>query len=233
MSNFLLSLDVATPGSLTLVDRTVGLDQRNKEIDQNDLASIRSNALFETFYTREDLLDLLNQPDSAGIRIYPALDPNGRATTLAVATNSKRADIVKGDRSKCFVSNGFDPASRITEKQGIDVVAKYNEHLFRTAGDLGFALGGRSSRRLSLVNYSKVFFTSGDILGLMSADSKGVRFYTTQIKFNDSGRRSFPTLTAVEVNNNEVENSIALLSALPCPPNCGGGYTGETLTDVV
>lgn len=224
MSDFLLTLDLAAPGRLTVEDRTIGLDQRTRDIDQDELASIRGSSLFSTFYTREDLLDLFNQPDSEGIRIYPAIDSSGVISTLAVATDAGRVDIVKGDESKCFVSNGFATASRLTQAEGVEVVASYNEHLRRNEGDLAFALGG--PRRLTRLNYSKVFFTKKDILDLMSNDSKGIRFYTTRIKFNDSGRKFFPTLTAVAVDNNEIENSSALLSALPCPPNCGGGYTG-------
>lgn len=224
MSDFLISFDFPAPGPLTTDEREVGLNQRNKVINQDELTSIRNTALLKTFYTREDLLALLAQSDSNGIRIYPVI-VNGNISTLAVATDSERNDMVKG-AGPCFISNGFEPASRLTKEQGEEAVVRYNEHLVGTPGDLGFALRESRSRKPSIVNYSKVFFTSQDITNLMDSDSKGIHFYTTKIRFNDRSR-SVPTLTAVEVNSNGEESSTALMSALPCPPNCGGGYIGE------
>ena len=224
MSDFLISFDFPAPGPLTTDEREVGLNQHNKLISQDELTSIRDNALLKTFYTREDLNKLLAQPDCEGIRIYP-VNLAGKISTLAVATDSKRNDIVEG-AGPCFVSNGFEPASRLSKEQGEEAVDKYNEHLVNTPGELGFALRKTDSMKPTIVNYSKVFFTSKDIANLMDSDSKGILFYTTKIRFNDRSR-SIPTLTAVRVNSNGEESSTALMSALPCPPNCGGGYIGE------
>jgi hypothetical protein len=202
------------------------MKQHNKLISEEEMTSIRDNALQKTFYTREDLDELLAQPDSQGIRIYPVIDLNGNISTLAVATDSERNDMVKGVHHPCFVSNGFAPASKLSEEEGGKAVNRYDAHLVDTPGELGFALTEQRSRELTDPNYSKVFFTRKDIKALLGDDSKGIRFYTTKIKFNNRSR-SVPTLTAVSVNSNEEENSTALMSALPCPPNCGGGYVGE------
>lgn len=227
MSDFLFNSNFPAPGRLIAGKEDADLDRAKEDIDQNDLPSIRDNALMKTFYTHEDLKTLLAQPDCEGIRIYPVIDQNGNLSTLAVATNSKRIDMVKELAKPCFVSNGFEPASKISEDEGREAVGKYNEHLVNAPGDLGFALTQQRSRELTSSNFSKVFFTSSDINTLLGDDSKGIRFYTTKIKFSNRSR-PVPTLTAVRVNtNNEEESSTALMSALPCPPNCGGGYIAE------
>ncbi|MBK9491335.1 MAG: hypothetical protein IPO07_22995 [Haliscomenobacter sp.] len=90
-----------------------------------------------------------------------------------------------------------------------------------------FATAATSTDQTSS-NYSKVFFTSTDMMRLLGSDAVGIRFYTSKIKFSNRGQRTFPTLTAVALSSTDVESSIGLLSALPCPPNCGGGYVGDS-----
>lgn len=229
MSDFLISFDFPAPGPLTKSDRNVGMRQHNKLISQDELTSIRNNALHKTFYTREDLQELLNQPDSMGIRIYPVIDSDGNLSTLAVATDSKRNDIVSGDKP-CFVSKGFELASRISEEGGREAVAKYMKRLVENPEGLAFASRVGRLGESSIDTFSKVFFTSTDIENLMRSDSKGIHFYTTKIRFKDDidDSSSFiPTLTAVRVNSDGEESSAGLMSALPCPPNCGGGYIAE------
>ena len=225
MEEFIALVDVPAPGMLTLANRNVGLNHPSFDLAQDQTESIKSNAKFSTFYKSEDLHDLFNQEDSAGIRIYPAFDAENNLSTLAVATNSHRMDIVRGNSSKCFISNGLNDATRVTEQEGVEQLDRIKQHIQANVSDhVPFSIAPRGVNRI--VNYAKVFFTKADIMNLLGENTKGIRFYTSRIKFNDQ-TGTFPTLAAVSVDQNDVESPIALLSALPCPPNCGGGYTGD------
>jgi hypothetical protein len=73
-------------------------------------------------------------------------------------------------------------------------------------------------------SYAKADFKSSDINGILNSGAQGILFYSTRIILPSSGQ-SFSTLAAVGVDGLGQESGEALISTLPCPPNCaGGGY---------
>lgn len=231
MSDFIINTNRPAPRALTALDRTIGLENPTLDIDQAGLTDIKANHLLKIDFTRADLLALLRQEDCAGLRIYPAFDSNGNFSMLAVATDSSRVDIVSGDTSKCFVAQDGKPATRLTQTEATNMIQDVKAHIMANSKDssdlIPFATAATSTDQTSS-NYSKVFFTSTDMMRLLGSDAVGIRFYTSKIKFSNRGQRTFPTLTAVALSSTDVESSIGLLSALPCPPNCGGGYVGDS-----
>lgn len=228
MPDFILTAEnISAPGSLTATKRDIGMDNPTVDIQNATLEAIKSQALLHTFYSRADLLDLFEQKDSAGLRLYPAFDSNDNFSTLVVATNSLRVDIVSGDTSKCFVAEASLTAARLTQAEGIQMVDRVSAHIQQIDNDMRNLIPlANAPRSVNENNYFKVFFSKPDIIKLLGTDASGVRFYTSKIRFNDR-QRNYTTLTAVAVNDSGEENSTGLLSALPCPPNCGGGYTGD------
>ena len=231
MSDIIINTNRPAPRALTALDRTIGLENPTLDIDQAGLTDIKANHLLKIDFTRADLLALLRQEDCAGLRIYPAFDSNGNFSMLAVATDSSRVDIVSGDTSKCFVAQDGQPATRLTQAEATNMIQDVKAHIMANSKDssdlIPFATATTSTDQTSS-NYSKVFFTSTDMMRLLGSDAVGIRFYTSKIKFSNRGQRTFPTLTAVALSSTDVVSSIGLLSALPCPPNCGGGYVGDS-----
>lgn len=233
MLDIIINSNRPAPRALTAVDRNIGLDNPTLDMNQAGLTDIKANHLLKIDYTRADLLELLGQEDCTGLRIYPAFDSNGNFSMLAVATNSSRVDIVSGDTSKCFVAQDGQPATRLTQAEATNMIKDVRAHIMANSNDssnfIPFAVATTSTDQTSS-NYSKVFFTSTDMMRLLGSDSDavGIRFYTSKIKFSNRGQRTFPTLTAVALSSPDVESSSGLLSALPCPPNCGGGYVGDS-----
>ena len=199
-------------------------------IEQADCQRIKSSALLSTFFRRADLEELLAQSGAKGLRFYPALDLNGSFSLLAVATNILKRDIVSGDTSKCFVSEGALPATRATQQQGVALLGKVN-------GQIAQAIESGASGSMPLLaaaalagsnrNYAKVFFDRATLENLLADQAVGIRFFSSRIVFGDKPN-SFSTLAAVTVHASGEEGTGGVLSALPCPPDCGGGgYTDD------
>lgn len=226
MSEVSLRVNIPTPGRAFSASRSAA-NRLTLALQQDHFESVKSTALLSAFFHRADLEDLLAQPGGSGFRFYPAIDSSGAFSLLAVATNGFSKDIVDGD-TPCFVAEGQDAAARLTREQGVGLLTHVNGQMHQAARS------GRSastpfftSQGAEGAQYSKVSYSGGDINELLGPGVIGIRFFSTQIVFSD-GNDSFNTLAAVAIDASGQESGPALMSTLPCPPNCsGGGYVNH------
>jgi hypothetical protein len=198
------------------------------KLEPTHVESIKTTARLSAFFSSADLKDLMNTANCEGLRIYPAFDVNDNFSLLAVATDVRKNDLVEHDEFPCFVSEGTTSASRLTKQQGVAVLKKVKDR-FTQVRDISAASAPLAIRPTitGTRNYSKVFFSKETMNSLLSNDAMGIRFFSTQINFDEESP-SFNTLAAVRVNASGEDGNTAMLSALPCPPNCGGGsYTDD------
>ncbi len=233
MSDLIFDANIPTP-AIALAD----VDGQTKNanfipISTKEAILFRTNSLMRIFFRKEDLLNLLNQEHCAGLRFYPAFDKSGEPSLLAVGLNAKREDLVRNiipsrkSEDKCFISEGEMPATNIPVKDG-EQILKTISNMIKLAKKSGadkekiFPLVNTSS---SQQTFSKVMFTTNSLESLLKdKEVDGIYFYTNKIKFSDK-EDVFKTLGAVARKNGEEGDM--LLSALPCPPHCGGnGYVG-------
>lgn len=227
MAEFIFKVPANAERSMGIIESRPTFDEAIK-LEPTHLQSIKSSARLSAFFSSADLKDLMNIANCRGLRIYPAFDVNGNFSLLAVAADFSKNDLVEQDEFPCFVSEGNTSASRLTKQQGVDVLQKVHDR-FTQVRDISAASAPLAIRTVAngTRNYSKVLFSKETINSLLSNDAAGVRFFSTQINF-DEGGDSFNTLAAVRVNTNGEDMNTATLSALPCPPNCGGGsYTDD------
>lgn len=180
---------------------------------------IKSTALLSAFFRSEDLAELLAQQNGMGLRLYPALDSAGRFSLLAVAIDFNSSDM----HSFCFVAEGQAGAYRLTGQQAAGMLGEVQRGMEQAAREGRAAstpLFTESGAEGAL--YSKVAFNGADINSLLNSGAAGILFFSTKIIFN-AGGQSFNTLAAVSVDAHGQESGEALVSTLPCPPNCGGG----------
>jgi hypothetical protein len=228
MSEVSLRVDIPTPGRAFSGGRSA-TSRPTLALQQDHFENVKSTALLSAFFHRSDLEDLLAQSGGSGLRFYPALDSRGGFSLLAVATNFGN-DIVSGD-TPCFVAEGRDSAARLTREQGVDLLKHVNNQMNQAARS------GRSASTPFFTNegaesaqYSKVSYSGSDINQLLGPGVVGLQFFSTQIVFSD-GNDSFNTLAVVAIDASGQENGAALMSTLPCPPNCGGGaYVNHSST---
>lgn len=223
MSEFVFNAEAAT---ISAPDASV------VSLESADFQNIKSTARLSVFYRREDIMELLSQPGCRGIRFYPALNGNNEFSTLAVGTNGQKRDIVSGDTSKCFVSEGTLPATRVTQSRGLALIGQVNQHIAQAVreGRANTTPLAASSTFSTAKSYSKVLFTSAALESMLADGASGIRFFSSRVAFDNDGN-SFSTLAAVAVNASGTESSDGVMSLLPCPPDCGGGgYTDDNFS---
>ena len=193
-------------------------------VDGQHVQQIKSTAMLSAFFSREDLADLLAQQNSMGLRLYPALDSSGQFSLLAIATDSNKSDMA----SYTYVAEGQGGANRLTVQQARGMLGDVHSVMQQVAQEgrgASTPLFTRSGANGEL--YAKVAFNSADINSLLNSGAAGIRFYSTQIILN-ANSQSVSTLAAVAVDASGQESGEALVSTLPCPPNCaGGGYLND------
>jgi hypothetical protein len=185
---------------------------------------IKSTALLSAFFGRDYLVNLLTQPGSMGLRIYPALDSAGQFSLLAIATDATQSDMA----SNCYVAEGRGGANHMTGQQAGGMLGALNRVMAQAAREgRGASMPLFATAGSEGSSYAKVDFKSADINGILNSGAGGIRFFSTRIILN-AGDQSFSTLAAVGVDGSGNESGEALISTLPCPPNCaGGGYIND------
>lgn len=175
--------------------------------------------MLSVFFRREDLVELLSQPGSMGLRIYPALDNNGYFSLLAIAIDNNRADMTHTS----FVVEGNGGATRLTVQQAMGMLGEVQRVMAQAAQEgrgASTPLYTESGAEGAL--YSKAAFKSADLNIFLDSGAAGIRFFSTRIILKAG---NFSTLAAVAVDAAGQESDLALVSTLPCPPDCaGGGY---------
>lgn len=185
---------------------------------------IKSTALLSAFFGREYLVNLLAQPGSMGLRIYPALDRAGQFSLLAIATDTSGSDMT----SNCYIAEGQGGASHMTGQQAGEMLSELNRAMTQAAREgRGNSMPLFAAAGAEGASYAKAAFNGADINGILNSGAGGILFYTTRIILPSSGQ-SFSTLAAVGVDGSGNESGAALISTLPCPPHCaGGGYIND------
>lgn len=195
--------------------------------DGQHVQQIKSTALLTAFFRREDLAGLLAQQNCMGLRLYPAIDSAGRFSLLAVAIDFASSDIT----SYGLVAEGQGGSKRLSAQQATGMLGEVQRTMQQAAQEgrgASTPLFTQSGAEGAL--YAKAAFKSADINNSLNSGAAGIRFYTTQIIFN-AGGQAFSTLAAVGVEASGQESGEALISTLPCPPNCaGGGYLNDSST---
>jgi hypothetical protein len=210
---------------------------RTEALNRSKFDQVTDNAVISTFFSKQDLKALLAQPNSGGLRIYPAFADEAAQTftMLAVATTdaSTRGDIVSDEESNlCLLANGTEPASRVKRLDAFNMMTRLNAHLRENGDneDLPFSLGVVVSPFQK--SYSKVFFSEAKITELLEDENTiGIRFYSVRVAFAGS-TRAFPTLMAVAQKDTGEDASTATVSLLPCPPDCGGGSYTDSVAEI-
>ncbi|MFZ4477469.1 MAG: hypothetical protein ACOYPR_19900 [Saprospiraceae bacterium] len=182
---------------------------------------IKSTALLSAFFGRDYLANLLGQPGSMGLRIYPAFDSTGQFSLLAIATDGSQGDMA----SNCYVAEGQGRANHMTGQQASGMLSELNRVMAQAAQEgRGNSMPLFAAAGAEGTSYAKANFKSADINGILNSGAQGILFYSTRIILND-GSQSVSTLAAVGVDGSGNESGEALISTLPCPPHCaGGGY---------
>ena len=185
---------------------------------------IKSTALLSAFFRYEDLANLLAQQNSMGLRLYPAFDSAGRFSLLALATDSSKSDMA----SYILVAEGQGGAYRLTVQQARGMLGDVNSVMQQAAQEgRGASTPMFAESGAAGAMYAKASFNSADINSLLNSGAAGIRFYSTQIILN-ANSQSVSTLAAVAVDASGQESGEAMVSTLPCPPNCaGGGYLND------
>jgi hypothetical protein len=156
-----------------------------------------------------------------GLRIYPAFDSAGQFSLLAIATDATQSDMA----FNIYVAEGQGGASHITGPQAVGMLGQVNNAMTQAAREgRGNSMPLFAAAGAEGTSYAKADFKSSDINGILNSGAQGILFYSTRIILPSSGQ-SFSTLAAVGVDGLGQESGEALISTLPCPPNCaGGGY---------
>jgi len=201
---------------------------RAAHVSGQHVQQIKSTAMLSAFFRREDLLELLAQQNCMGLRLYPAFNSARRFSLLALAIDFDSSDIA----SYGFVAEGQGGGLRLTVQQASGMLGEV-QNVMRQAAQEGrgastpLFTGSGAEGAL----YAKMAFNSADINNALNAGAAGIRFFSTRIIF-DAGGQSFSTLAAVAVDASGQESEEAMLSTLPCPPNCaGGGYINNSSTN--
>lgn len=180
---------------------------------------IKATALMSAFFSRNDLAGLMAQQNCMGLRFYPAFDSAGQFSLLAIAIDYEKNDIA----SYCLVAEGQGGAYRLTAAQATGMLGEVQNAMHQAAQQgQGASMPMFTESGAHGALYAKAAFKSGDISSLLDSGAAGIRFFSTRIIFN-AGGQSFSTLAAVAVDGSGQESWEALVSTLPCPPNCGGG----------
>ena len=197
---------------------------RAVQVGGQHVQQIKSTALLSAFFGREYLANLLAQPGSMGLRIYPAFDRAGQFSLLAIATDSSRSDMA----SNCFVADGQGGANQMTGQQAGGMLSELNRAMTQAAREgRGNSMPLFAASGAEGASYAKVAFNGADINGILNSGAVGILFYSTRIILND-GSQSVSTLAAVGVDGSGNESGEALISTLPCRPHCaGGGYIND------
>lgn len=243
MPDFLLQSGLPAPSSMRAVPAGT---QETVSVPANALSNIQADPSIKVFFHKEDLNELFNQVNennesSEGLRFYPSFAVDVDKTTgnvqfdersfslLVVGTTINRDDIVSFDASinKCFVARPNQHSQNVGRREAFNMMLSLDQKLKNDLNklDLPFSLGQNLSPRGK--SYAKVYFSKKTISVLLKAlNVIGINFYSARISFNGS-TNTFPTLVAVAVDDSGSElSSTATMSALPCPPDCGGGsYT--------
>jgi len=239
MSDLIINTSIFKP-SPTIEINQLSAESTIIQLDNTQSQLIRSNHLMNVFFRKPDLEELLAQDNCVGLRFYPAFNLNGNPSLLAVAINNQRQDLVEnvvpshttGD--KCFISQGRSVgAINIPVSDGDSMILTIGNMIDNAKNnniisDIAFPLANTSNINRS---YAKVVFTRTSIENMLSEDDvEGIEFFTTKMQFSDTNdSNNYKTLAAAPVlSNNATSTSNMTLSALPCPPYCGGrGYRGN------
>ncbi|HMQ47716.1 MAG TPA: hypothetical protein PKA00_09685 [Saprospiraceae bacterium] len=239
---------------------TAGQDKPESHLlDQNTINGIKDalsrdestgKSVLKAFFSKVDLNSLLNPPVPipttpnpqpaasmvGGLRFYPGMNSLQVPSLQAIASTTERADLVFGSNYSVILAES-DGSANTTGSSILNqdqCVAKLEEYRDKVKDS---QLNGSAEMPLSRTpstdmprNYSKIFFQRTAIENLLNtANASGIRFYEAIIDFND-GKEKVSTLAAVAVDQNGNDLDNAVLSALPCPPDCGGGgYTDDNL----
>lgn len=203
------------------------------KITPEDFVNLTQDPAVKTFFSRADIEELMDQPESTGLRIYPcfAFGTTTDFSLLAVAISFMNNITSEDESNKCFIAveNKDDqrmpmPAKRVTKRSASDRVRKFNGYLGNPNKDQREPPLSLLSTKVSIGerNYAKVSFSSSTIRTLLSdKNTIGIRFYSVKTPIQDV---YYPTLAAVAVQDtgDDIASSVTL-DGLPCPPDCGGG----------
>ncbi|MDX2282347.1 MAG: hypothetical protein NW218_22340 [Saprospiraceae bacterium] len=197
---------------------------RAVQVGGQHVQQIKSTALLSAFFGRDYLANLLAQPGSMGLRIYPAFDRAGQFSLLAIATDSGGSDMT----SNCYIAEGQGGASHMTGQQAGGMLSEVNRAMTQAAREgRGNSMPLFAAAGSEGTSYAKADFKSADINGILNSGAEGIRFFSTRIILT-AGDQSFSTVAAVGVDGSGNESGAALISTLPCPPHCaGGGYIND------
>lgn len=194
------------------------------QIRGTDYDTLKSSALVSAYFRREDLSDLLRQDGCEGLRFYVALNKNDDLSVLAVGSTGLHGDdMLSNHTSSCFVSEEEGPASLFNEQGAIDLISRAHG-LIKEAikshmdEETPFQIGEGSAKTRSI---AKVFFYKDTLESLLPDNALGIRFFSNRIRF-EGDPTPYSTLTAVTVSGAAEESNHGVVSALPCPPHCGG-----------
>lgn len=236
--------------SFTAPPVLAGQEKRESHtLSQNEIAAINTmtrlsesagDSVLKAFFSKADLESLLNPqiPTASqmvgGLRFYPGLTRQTQPSLQVISSTEQRADLVLGTVYSVILSesDNLTVSSRVLDQaQCVAMLETYRDKVrdSQQNGSTKMPLSRTPTTDMPR-NYSKVFFLRTDIENLLnSASASGVRLYEVEIDFND-GSAKVSTLAAIAVDQNGDDLDIGVLSALPCPPDCGGGgYTDDDL----
>jgi len=171
----------------------------------------RSDALFEAFFTKEDIMFLLAPANAVGIRLYPASHAVGGNSLVGAGVQADRSDI----ESRYILSGGQD--SNILSESMSKIVIQDNSFMQQQALTTDQHSG-----------FFSVYFSKSMLEETLNVlDCVGVIFYCSTLELPNQSFLITPlTLTAIPVNaSGEMmmvnESAAAFKSLAPCPPDCG------------
>ncbi|MEN0006052.1 MAG: hypothetical protein AAF798_18015 [Bacteroidota bacterium] len=185
----------------------------------NEPLTLRENSTprsrHSQFFNAADLRTLLRNPECMGIRFYPYLTTDGAFKVIGVGVLPDRSELdLSSEDVGFFQSEGASPSKRMNKVLAADLLRPTNE-------------------------YSAYFSRSTIEQQLDTDNAIGLRIYedmwernpmvqpvdgneTLEEMFNASIEQH-PTLgiTPVGADMRDIRTSEYLISAMPCPPDCG------------
>lgn len=160
-----------------------------------------STGFLEAFFSKSELISILNSSNCVGIRFYNALDRNNYGV-VAVGVNSSG-----GELNQYLFSQIPQGETIVSRSILADEARVYVESLINQSGIIGYS----------------VFFPKTSLNNILAEQGcSGVKLMPAERQFetNGNGASYFKTMNVLGVNENLTPVSNCLTSQEPCPTVC-------------
>ena len=174
------------------------------------IQSAKGNRTFQGYISFDDLATLLSSSNCVGVRFYNSQDDNGKPRIIAVGVEAEGGEIAMVDgESGYFLSGDFENNDTVSSR-----IADRSD-----AKNLVIALSAVNADSRFSSYLSKAVIEN--LIGNQTNDVQGILLFMIPL-FAGSNSPFTHLAQPVAVNNGAASVFVqkAVVSALPCPPNC-------------